>query len=34
MYTPQEVEMIRMGNALRLMPRLKAEYVKKGWIKE
>lgn len=31
-YTPQEIESIRAGNALRLMPRLKAEYIKKGWL--
>ncbi|KAH6984401.1 hypothetical protein BKA56DRAFT_480904 [Ilyonectria sp. MPI-CAGE-AT-0026] len=34
MYTPQEIELIRAGNALRLLPRLKAEYIKNAWFKE
>ncbi|KAH7129179.1 hypothetical protein EDB81DRAFT_764329 [Dactylonectria macrodidyma] len=32
MYTPQEIELIRAGNALRLFPRLKAEYIKSAWL--
>ncbi|KAF4460720.1 2-amino-3-carboxymuconate-6-semialdehyde decarboxylase [Fusarium albosuccineum] len=34
MYTPQEVDCIRAGNALQLFPRLRAKYVKNHWFKE